>query len=67
MSNMSTQENMDRLVEQLTRIADALEKYNDFTVEFEKRMVREQEAEERRQRDHEERILQGLPADGPLH
>ena len=67
MSNMSMQENMNRLVEQPTRVADVLERYNDFTVEFEKRMVCEREAEERRQRGHKGRILQGLPADGPPH
>ena len=54
---------MNKLVEQLTRVADALEKYNDLTVEFEERMRREQEAEERRRREHEERMMQGLPSE----
>lgn len=60
---MNMQTDMNKLVKQLTRVADALEKYNDLTVEFEERMRREQEAEVRRQRDHEERMLQGLPPD----
>ena len=44
---MNMQANMNKLVEQLTRVADALEKQNDLTAEFEERMRREQEAEER--------------------
>ena len=55
--------NMDKLIEQLTRIADALEKYNGLTVEFEERLRREQEAEQQRLREDEER-MQGLPEVG---
>ena len=59
---MSTQANMNKLVEQLTRVADALEKQNALEIEFQERMRREQEAEEKR--------LQGLPpelgGDDPL-
>ena len=64
---MSTQANMHKLVEQLTRVADALEKYNDLSVAFDERFRREQEAEEQRQRDDEERMLQGLSSDKLLH
>ena len=64
---MSTQANMNKLVEQLTRVADALEKYNDLSVAFDERFRREQEAEEQRQRDDEERMLQGLSSDRLLH
>ena len=64
---MSTQANMHKLVEQLTRVADALEKYNDLSVAFVERFRREQEAEEQRQRDDEERMLQGLSSDKLLH
>ena len=64
---MSTQANMNKLVEQLTRVADALEKYNDLSVAFDERFRREQEAEEQRQRDDEERVLQGLSSDRLLH
>ena len=45
---MSTQANMNKLVEQLTRVADALEKQNALEIEFQERMRREQEAEEKR-------------------
>lgn len=59
---MSTQANMNKLVEQLTRVADALEKQNALEIEFQERMRREQEAEEKR--------MQGLPpepgGDDPL-
>ena len=58
---MSTQANMNKLVEQLTRVADALEKQNALEVAFQERMYREQEAEEKR--------MQGLPPepdDDPL-
>lgn len=60
-SNMSTQANMNKLVEQLTRVADALEKQNALEIAFQERMYREQEAEEKR--------MQGLPSepdDDPL-
>lgn len=50
---MSTQANMNKLVEQLTRVADALEKQNALEIVFQERMYREQEAEEKR--------MQGLP------
>ena len=50
---MSTQANMNKLVEQLTRAADALEKQNALEIVFQERMYREQEAEEKR--------MQGLP------
>ena len=59
---MSTQANMNKLVEQLTRVADALEKQTALEIEFQERMRREQEAEEKR--------MQGLSpesgGDGPL-
>ena len=58
---MSTQANMNKLVEQLTRVADALEKQNALEIVFQERMYREQEAEEKR--------MQGLPPepdDDPL-
>lgn len=57
---MNMQTDMNKLVEQLARVADALEKQNDLTVEFEERMRREQAAEDQRRRDEEER-MQGLP------
>ena len=47
---MNMQANMNKLVEQLTRVADALEKQNDLTVEFEERMHREQEADKEEMR-----------------
>lgn len=59
---MSMQANMNKLVEQLTRVADALEKQNALEIAFQERMYREQEAEEKR--------MQGLPpepgSDDPL-
>ena len=55
--------NMDKLVEQLTRIADALETQNDLSVALEERLRQEQEAEQRRLREDEER-MQGLPEVG---
>ena len=64
---MNMQANMNKLVEQLTRVADALEKYNDLTVEYEERMRREQAAEKEQMRQERkaagERMMQGLPPD----
>ena len=53
----------DKLIEQLTRIADALETQNDLSVALEERLREEQEAEQRRLREDEER-MQGLPEVG---
>ena len=53
----------DKLIEQLTRIADALETQNDLSVALEERLRQEQEAEQRRLREDEER-MQGLPEVG---
>ena len=40
---MNMQENMSRLVEQLTRVADALERQTDLEIQFEARSRRERE------------------------
>ena len=50
---MNLQANMNKLVEQLTRVADALEKQNDLTAEFEARMHREQEADREQMRQEQ--------------
>ena len=74
---MNMQANMDKLVTQLTRVADALEKQNVLEVAFDERLRREREEdlEQRRQEREaveerlrqqeadEERMMQGLPSE----